>query len=234
MQYLGGKSRISNDISNIINQYSENKKFYSLFCGSCAIESKVISKAKIINDSHEYLIEMFRAIQSGWEIPNSISKEEYEYVKTHKDEDKKLTGFVGFACSFGGKWFGGYAHLKDYADKNYALYSKNSLIRKMRGLNDSIFLCLDYKDVEIENDSVIYCDPPYEGTTKYSNSGDFDYGIFWDYMRELSKNNVVFISEYNAPSDFNCIWQKEQVVKFDINKNNVFKNLDKLFVYKTQ
>jgi len=53
---MGGKSRISNDISKIINTYSKDKNFVSLFCGTCAIESKIIAKTKTCNDGHEYLV----------------------------------------------------------------------------------------------------------------------------------------------------------------------------------
>lgn len=234
MQYLGGKSRISKPISEIINKHSKDKSFVSLFCGSCAIEAKVEAKKKILNDSHEYLIAMFKAIQNDWEIPEVISKEEYERVKNNKDENKALTGFVGFACSFGGKWFGGYAHLKNYAEKNYASYSRNSLLRKMKGLQDSIFVCLDYRNVEIPVGSVVYCDPPYEGTTKYSNTKDFNHEDFWEYMRKISKNNLVFISEYNAPDDFVCIWEKPQTTKMDARKKeNIFVSVDKVFVHKS-
>jgi DNA adenine methylase len=231
MQYLGGKSRIAKPVSEIINKVSFDRNFVSLFCGSCAIESKIISVSKTLNDSHEYLISMFQAIQLGWKIPDDITKEQYDNIKNHKDENKALSGFAGFACSFGGKWFGGYAHLKNYEYKNYALYSKNSLLRKMKGLQDAQFTCLDYRQVYIPNGSVVYCDPPYEGTTKYSNSNDFNHNQFWDYMRLIGKNNTIFISEYNAPKDFISIWEKKQVVKFDVNKNNIFSNLDRLYQY---
>lgn len=230
MQYLGGKSRIAKPISEIINKYAKNRRFVSLFCGSCAVESKVETDDKTLNDSHPYLMAMWNSLNNGWEIPDSISKEQYEYVKNHKDEDKALTGFVGFACSFGGKWFGGYAHLKNYADKNYAKYSKNSLIRKMKTLQGSRFLCLDYKDVFIPKGSVVYCDPPYKNTTKYSNSNNFNHDEFWNYMRFISRNSVVFISEYSAPEDFREIWSKPQTTKLDARvKENIFVSVDKLF-----
>lgn len=233
MQYLGGKSRLSKPISEIINQYSKNKTFVSLFCGSCAIESKVESKSKILNDSHRYLISMFRAIQDGYQIPENISKDEYERIKNNKDENEALTGFVGFACSFGGKWFGGYAHLKNYTEKNYAAYSRNSLLKKMKGLDNAIFICKDYKDVYIHQDSVVYCDPPYIGTTSYSNSKKFNHDEFWDYMRKISEQNTVFISEYTAPDDFVSIWEKVQTTKLDARKkSNIFTSIDKLFVHK--
>lgn len=235
MQYLGGKSRIAKPISEIINNElskGKPKHFVSLFCGSCAVEAQVVgAKSKILNDSHPYLMAMWQKLNNRlWEIPDSISKEQYEYIKNNKDENKALTGFTGFACSFGGKWFGGYAHLKNYEDKNYAKYSKNSLLRKMKTLQGSSFLCMDYRDVFIPDRSVVYCDPPYKNTTKYSNSSIFNHEEFWEYIRKISKYSKVFISEYVAPSDFVEIWSKPQTTKLDARvKENIFVSMDKLF-----
>jgi len=232
MQYLGGKSRIADDISTIINTYSKDKVFVSLFCGSCAVESKVIAKKKICNDSHEYLIALLTAVQKGYEPPDEITKEDYYRIKENKDENKALTGFVGFGCSFGGKWFGGYA--KNNKGTNYAKQSKNSLLKKMKTLKDNTYFTnLDYKQVEIPLDSVVYCDPPYANTTGYSNSNTFNHQEFWDYMRLLSQNNLVFISEINAPEDFIPIWKKNFKRVLDVNKNNIFDSVETLFVHKS-
>ena len=112
MRYLGGKSRISKDISSYINSVIEDKTFVSLFCGSCSIESKVNATTKILNDSQPYLIAMWKDVQNGRTFPNKINFSEYQYIKAHKDEDIGLTGYVGFACSYSGKWFGGLARNK--------------------------------------------------------------------------------------------------------------------------
>ena len=69
MRYLGGKSRISTQLSNVVNTtFGERgeRVFVSLFCGSCAIESKVNADVKILNDKHPYLIAMWKALQDGW------------------------------------------------------------------------------------------------------------------------------------------------------------------------
>ena len=51
MRYQGGKSRISKDISNAINQsVNANSTFVSLFCGTCSVESKINIENKILND----------------------------------------------------------------------------------------------------------------------------------------------------------------------------------------
>jgi DNA adenine methylase len=227
MQYLGGKSRIAKDISGIINQYSEDRLFISLFCGTCSVESMVISKSKTLNDSHLYLIELLKAVQNGYEIPEQITKEEYYRVKSNQDENKALSGFVGFGCSFGAKWWGGYAQNK--ARTNYAMQSKNSLLRKMNNLKDANILCSDYRTVKIPDGSVVYCDPPYKNTTHYSNSVGFNHEEFWEYMRNISKNNIVFISEISAPEDFTTVWEKPFKRVLDKNKDNIFVSIEKLY-----
>ena len=55
---------------------------------------------------------MWKELQKGWITPDIITKEDYYYIKENKDEKPYLTGFVGFGCSFGGKWFGGLASNK--------------------------------------------------------------------------------------------------------------------------
>lgn len=62
---------------------------------------------------------------------------------------------------------------------------------------------------------IIYCDPPYANTDTggyRANKGKFDSGLFWETMRDWSKNNTVIISEYVAPDDFKCIAEFPQHV----------------------
>ena len=231
MRYMGGKSRISKNISGIINNEidrSGKKCFVSLFCGSCSVEAKVNCDKKILNDKHPYLIEMWHGLQNGWTPPSIITLEEYNYVKNHLDENKALSGFVGFGCSFGGRWFGGFAI--DRRDYDYCQGAKRSIMMDLQHLRDAEFICMDYKDVIIPDNSVVYADPPYYNTTKYK-TGDFNYEEFWEYMRYISKNNTVFISEQIAPSDFIPIWEKELKRKLDCNKSNQFYATEKLFIY---
>lgn len=234
MRYQGGKSRIATSIAVAIEREREresNQTLVSLFCGSCAVEAKLAPHFNkvVCNDKHEYLIEMLKGVQNGYELPEQISEEEYKYIRLHKDEDKVLTGFVGFGCSFGGKFFGGYARNKEQT--NYALQSKKSLLKDMVQLPNAEFTCLDYRDVDIPNGSIVYADPPYANTTTYQGQ-KFDSEAFWEYMRQISKHNQVFISEQTAPDDFECIWEKPFTRTLDRNKDNQFKVVEKLFTYK--
>ena len=227
---MGGKSRISKQIAEILNSsIDKNKPFVSLFCGSCAIESKVQADVKILNDKHPYLIAMWQALQNGWMPPDVVTKEEYYRVKANIDENPALTGFVGFGCSFGGKWWGGYA--KDKRGDDYCGQAKRGLLKDLVGIQSATFTCLDYHDVEIPDGAVVYCDPPYVNTTGYT-VGQFDTNEFWDYMRQLSNRCDVYISEESAPDDFECIWSKEKVRTLEKSDNVGRVKVEKLFKYK--
>ena len=144
MQYLGGKCKIAKPISELILQKKENiKTLVSLFCGGCAIETKLAPHFEnvICNDLHPYLIAMYQALQNGYDLPENISEEQYRYIREHKDEDKALTGFVGFGCSFGAKWFGGYARNKK--GDNYAKQGRNAIMRDIENLKTAKFTCTD-------------------------------------------------------------------------------------------
>lgn len=93
-----------------------------------------------------------------------------------------------------------------------------------------IFSCDDYRNLKFSSPSVIYCDPPYNAPTKYS-TGKFDHDEFWEWVRGVSKDNYVFVSEYNAPIDFECIWQTE--INTPLTRGDrQEKKTEKLFVYK--
>jgi DNA adenine methylase len=54
----------------------------------------------------------------------------------------------------------------------------------------------------------VYCDPPYQSTKRYET--DFDNNAFWEWVRETTpKVKALYVSEYEAPDDFKCIWQKD-------------------------
>ena len=226
---MGGKSRISKQIADVLNAATKDRAFVSLFCGSCAIESKVQADVKILNDKHPYLIAMWQALQNGWMPPDVVTKEEYYRVKANMSENPALTGFVGFGCSFGGKWWGGYA--KDKRGDDYCGQAKRGLLKDLSGVVNATFTCFDYRDVEIPDGTVVYCDPPYANTTGYTLV-QFDTNEFWDYVRQLSKRCDVYISEESAPDDFECIWSKEKVRTLEKNDNVGRVKVEKLFKYK--
>ena len=235
MRYQGGKTIIAPAISQKILKIMNEKNIkpdilVSLFCGACSVETRLADHFDkvICNDSHKYLIALLKAVQEGYQLPEYISEQQYKYIRDNKDWDKVLTGFAGFGCSFGGKFFGGYA--RNRTNRNYAMESKKSLMRDKKHWNNIDFICRDYKDVKLPDRCVIYADPPYNNTTGYKTR--FNSDEFWDYAREISKNHLMFISEQNAPKDFMSIWERKKTRTIDNNKRNQPVIKENLFVHK--
>ena len=102
-----------------------------------------------------------------------------------------------------------------------------NVLKQAENIKDVFYDCVDYKSIDVKN-AVIYCDPPYANTTKYKD--DFNHNEYWNWVRKMSKNNIVLCSEYNAPDDFDCIWSKELTTTLD--KNSRSKAVEKLFMIK--
>lgn len=236
MQYFGGKQKISKPLSQYLNmQLKDNQPFVDLFCGSCNVITKIDNnRLRIANDKHKYLIDMWKALQDGWLPPDEISREEYKLIKENKDNNPPLTGFVGFGCSFAGKWFGGYAY--NSKGDNYCLRSKKSCINKLSNLDNVEFHNLDYDKLNIPKDSLVYCDIPYKGTTQYCKKevGEFNYDKFYQWVRDNSSTYDIYISEYkkNVPGDFEIVWEMESRKSIRDAKNELAKTVEVLMKYK--
>ena len=211
MKYMGSKAKYAKYILPIIlKDRKENQWYIEPFCGGCNIIDKV-DGARIANDINKNLIEMFKLLQIGWSPPNLISEQEYKFMRENSNEfNDGLIGFVSIGCSYSGKVWGGYARGNDNKgnSRNYCLESKKNLLNQYENLKNVIFSNLNYYDMIIPDNSIIYCDPPYEGTTKYNNK--FDSDKFWKWCEEMvNKGHKVFVSEYNAPENWICVWQKQ-------------------------
>ena len=92
--------------------------------------------------------------------------------------------------------------------EHYQKEQINNILKQSTKISDVVFKCSSYDALDIPANSIIYCDPPYNGTTKYKDS--FDSDAFWQWCRDKAKEgHTVYVSEYNAPEDFKCIWEKQ-------------------------
>lgn len=237
MRYVGSKRRIAKYILPIIlkdrlcgQPYVE--PFVGAFNTMCMVDG-----TRLANDLNYYLIELFRAIQAGWIPPRVVTEDEYKEIQANPSRyPAELVGFVGIGCSFGGKWFGGYARGGKNANgqpRNYANESCKSLLKQRDSLKGVCITCYDYSRLHIPPASIIYCDPPYANTEKYKD-GDFDYPQFWDWCRfQVRAGHRVFVSEYTAPPDWKCVWSKEVCNTLDKDTGSK-KGVEKLFIHNTK
>lgn len=249
LKYMGSKSRIAKHIVPIIQNYiNENniEKYVEPFVGGANVIDKVQCKEKYGFDKNKYLIALLKRVRSGEELYEEVPKDLYDKARsafnngdTSEFEDWEI-GNIGFIASFNGRWFdGGYAKTGYEKTKNglrlrnYYQEAKNNILTQAPDLKGITFGVSDYKEsIELPYDSgmLIYCDPPYQGTKQYANAMAFDYEEFWQTMRDWSKNNIVLISEQNAPDDFECIWEQE--VSRSIKAADKSKSTEKLFKWR--
>lgn len=225
MKYMGGKSRTAKYIVPIIESMMRPGQCYvEPFVGGANIVSKIAGPRKA-SDSNEYLICMYKALQSGWTPPDNVGESMYMEFK-HAKPMSPMTAFIGFGCSFGGKWFAGYA--RPSGKRNYCGESSRGLINKSKLIQGVEFTCSTYEMIDIPAESFIYCDPPYLGTQKYLDK--IDYNDFWDWCRAMSwRGHDVLVSEQNAPADFSCVW--EMNVSRTLNVAKAKTATEKLFIY---
>lgn len=233
MKYMGSKNRIAKPIVDYLNSIreSENQWYIEPFVGGANVIDKMKGR-RLGVDAHKELISMWTALQFGWLPPSLVTEELYQECKNGM-HDSHLRGYVGFNLSFGAKWFGGYRRDKagtKGCPENMATQSRrayNSIFNQLKGLSGVKFLQSKYEELPPFSNCLVYCDPPYEGTTKYATSKNFDHDHFWDWVRKESEFNDVVVSEYNAPDDFECV--------LDISLTNGLNNTkasEKLFRYK--
>lgn len=207
MNYFGGKQRIAGQLAPFIqSRLASGQAFVDLFCGATNVVSRIRADTRIANDACAPLIALHRAVQGGWQPPTTVTEDEYRAARSLPDDDPRKA-FIGFGCSFSGKWFGGYARNK--TERNYAANARNSLLKKHANLRDVVFTAGDYRDVVLPDRSLVYCDIPYRGTTAYGATGAFDHEAFYKWASAARQaGHDVLVSEYaaNVPDGWQVVW----------------------------
>lgn len=236
---MGGKARIGKEIATVlqkeIDSFSTPVSYYEPFVGTANVIRYVRSSFRHASDIDPDLIAYFRALQQGWIPPNHVSKEEYYKLKELQDHiSPELRFFVSVGCSFAGKKWGGYAQGdgRNFADE--CVRHDLAMLPDIQGVH---FFQSPFNDVEkvMTNITlgmypmVIYCDPPYQGTTKYTNQLDFD--SFWKTAVDWVSlyGHSVYVSGYDFPEGLGeIVWAKQvrTTLTKETNPNN--KRVEKL------
>lgn len=215
MKYMGSKNRIAKHILPIMLKEMEEKghtTWVEPFVGGGNMIDKVPEKYKRIGaDLNEHTIAAMLGIRDFVNnLPSQVSKDMYKEIKGSSPHP--INSWIRFECSFGSKLDNGFA--SNSAGRNYAEKGKNLALKQSPKIQGVKFICCSYEDLSNVTNSLIYCDPPYQGTTGYK-TGTFNHKAFFEWCREMkSKGNSVFVSEYNAPEDFELVWQGEVKTNF--------------------
>lgn len=247
MRYQGSKKKMAKTINNIVSNFIGNCETYvEPFCGGANSLSEIDFKRKLTCDTNKYLIAFWNSVKNGkftedmWNFVKDLAKEQYYDVKENYENNTgkycdAIIGYVGFACSYGGSWWNGYAHYNPNKKENHIMEAYSGTIKQIRqfkNIENTDFFCCDYKSImdHVKGKAFIYCDPPYGNTKGYKTN--FNNEEFWNWCRKTANDgHILMISEYNAPSDFIPIYQKK--MQDGMASVNGEKN-EKIFVMETQ
>ncbi|MGL5712754.1 MAG: DNA adenine methylase [Paraclostridium sp.] len=239
MKYMGSKSRIKKEIVPIIQEYIDKNNieiYIEPFVGGCNVIDSIKCKHRFGNDNSEPLIEMWKHLQNGGSIPSEVPKDLYDDVRSNKDTGKyesSYVGMIGFLASYNGRYFdGGYAKTiisKTGVERNYFQEAKRNVESQIPFIQDVKFSNKDYKEMKTVKNALIYCDIPYKDTKQYHTSKGFNHDEFWEWVRINSEENIILVSELQAPKDFVCIWSKE--ITRTQNNADRFESTEKIYLY---
>lgn len=249
MKYMGSKKRLQKFIAPIINDLiikNDISLYIEPFVGGANMIESIKCERKVGFDNNIYLMALLSyVVDKGLKgLPREITREHYVEVRnSFNKKDFKYSnyyiGYIGFMASYNGRFFdGGYSGHKVIekgraGTRDFIRQTINNLEKQIPSIKDVEFYYSEYPNMHNElKNLLIYCDPPYQNTKKYGTSKNFDYEGFYNWVRKMSKNNIVLVSEYQMPLDFDTIWSRETKTNMmDTLGGKRKSNTEKLFVY---
>lgn len=243
--YAGGKAKIGSEIAEaiiaiehhydtMIPDWRRTKYIIEPFAGYLNISIHFAKQGRkiISNDINNDIIQLWKYLQSGNVLPSRpISKKYYDSLKDGEGAAWER-GFYSVACAYSGIPFAGYRIQSSTTGQNFFKNTRSQIMDMSPYLSQYKFRSGDYSKLDSivsKGGYTIYCDPPYKDNMfRCDFFNDFDHDRFWDTIRMWSSNNIVIVSEYTAPKDFTCVWEKDVTSVFS---SKTKKQSEKLFVY---
>lgn len=236
MKYMGSKNRIAKYLLPIILKDRKPEQWYvEPFVGGANMIDKVEGN-RIGADSNQHLISALELVRDNPEI---IPRSNLEFTRADYDNAKakefnqltQLECLMLFALSFSAMFGSSFAVGR--VTEDFVRAAKGNATKQSPKIQGVKFIVDGYQDLTIPSQSIIYCDPPYAKTTGYKGS-KFNHTEFWQKCRDwCADGHQVFISEYNAPDDFVCVWEKEIAVTVAKSSKGK-KGVERLFAHESQ
>ena len=106
-------------------------------------------------------------------------------------------------------------------------------LERLESLERLKITSLSYDEIDIPDDAVVYCDPPYHASDNslYEGTARFDHNAFYDWCVRVSKTNPIFISEYSIEDDrFEIVAEKQKLTRLASSKS--FNVTERLYTVK--
>lgn len=235
--YHGGKQRQGRGIAKTIVETSweicddenwEIRGYCEPFCGMLGVYRHIPELLDLdvphkAGDSNVSLIKMWKAFQKGWKPTKRLTSERRFKQLKRDGKSSANKGFVGHFYGYMGKYFQPFdgrntvTKLVRVSDRMSGIAQKLSNVRFSPG---------SYKQFSRLRGYIIYCDPPYQSHSNYYDERgamkQFDHEEFWDWCRKMSRYNIVFVSEYEAPKDFTRIRTRREQTAGNPKKESLY------------
>lgn len=223
MVYQGSKDKLAKFLTPIIEKFIVDNNidtYIEPFCGGANMIDKINCANRYGYDYNDNVITLLKYAQQDNSLsiaPNECTFEHYREVRdayNHKDYSrfsKEYISLIGYMASYGGRFFdGGYGRDSKGGRSIYTERLAN-FKKQSPNLTGIIFECKSFDTINPSdyNNCLFYLDPPYKNTKKYAKQS-IDYEYFYKWCKDLAKNNIVLISEFDMPKEFECIWQKDR------------------------
>lgn len=249
MAYPGSKQTATHVLEILNDTKYDNMDYLEPFVGLGHVLYRIKNKKSIVaTDISTNVVDILTTLQTRKSYP-IISCTIFDSLKQDKQISKKelqgysvdiMKSFASISTFNGINWrHSGFSYpsrcgRKDSSVTRHNYYNKLIASDAIEQAKLSVKSYTYHKP----NGSLIFCDPPYAHSTRYNKkfygmSELFDHDKFWETMRAWSYNNIVYISESSAPSDFEIVASKHRKVTFAKN-NNLDTNsyTDNLYMYK--
>lgn len=232
---MGSKTRIASEILPLMLSAAHRRGldvWVEPFVGGGNLIDKVPDHFKRFGfDLNPHTVQALIGVRDYLEsLPASVSEADYKAVRGTAPHP--VTSLIRYGAAFGGKFESGYA--RSFARNGQPRDHWAECIRNARlqspALQGVHLEQASYEDLIGLKNCVIYCDPPYLGVSGYK-TGAFDHARFWQFARIMSRENLVFVSEYTAPEDFVPIWSGTIKTGFNSQRKAAFNAVEKLFIY---
>lgn len=214
-RYYGSKQRIAKQLVKVMLDYLDQHllrnnigQVIDCFCGTGSVSWQLAKKLNIpitASDHFQTMITTLQAIKNGWLPPTSITEKDFEDLKSNPSDP--LHALVHISCSYQGRYLTDPFRL-EWTNFNLSRLHRTIQNLDLRGIE---FKCCKYIDYSEKTNCLIFCDPPYFTANQSQwpeNYKGFLHDDFWPWVRMMSENNVVLVTEFTAPDDFECLWSK--------------------------
>ena len=235
--YIGKKDYLYEYIKDILDKYINKKgyTFVELFSGSGAISFLSEFKKVILNDKNYYVYLLLDTFKKGIDIFKYLDNIEID-KKTYYDMRNKLNQLIKSNKIETNEGRALLYYINRIGFKGFIRTNKSNLINTPYGYRKKLIkydvnkvkeimrewkiFNLNYKDVPIKDNYIIYVDPPYYKTNGFYKNEFGDINATKDVINYVStlNNPVIYSNHYN-----------DEIKQYLINKGFEIKVIDKKY-----